>query len=81
MELVQAFEKEKYTTEDPTKISPLLREEVPQAIYSFDCLSTEFLQQFNEELQHFYEMSKKYKIPVRRPNSSKYICDETRRDY
>jgi hypothetical protein len=24
-------------------------------------------------LQHFYEMSKKYKIPVRRPNSSKYL--------
>jgi 4-hydroxy-3-methylbut-2-enyl diphosphate reductase IspH len=84
VELVQAFENNKQennkdtattttttTEDDPTTISSLLREEVPQAVYSFECFSTAFLQQFNEELEHFYEMSKQYKIPVRRPNSSK----------
>jgi|EP00550_Attheya_septentrionalis_P002180 hypothetical protein len=55
--------------EDPTKLAPdLLREEAPQ-VYSFKCLSPLFLQIFNEEIENFYEITDKYNIPVRRPNS------------
>ncbi len=55
---------------DPKALTPFLHEEGSQ-IYSFNCLSPIFLQLLNEELVNFYQMSEKYEIPVRRPNSSK----------
>jgi hypothetical protein len=38
-------------------------------VYSFDCLSDYFLNIMNEELKNFYELSEKYNVDVRRPNS------------
>jgi hypothetical protein len=38
-------------------------------VYSFNVFTTEFLQLFNEEIDHFYKVSKQQNIPVRRPNS------------
>lgn len=46
----------------------LLKEECWE-VYSFDCLTAEFLQTLNEELEHFYRTAEEHSIPIRRPNS------------
>ena len=48
---------------------PSLRIE-SDGVYSFNCLSEEFLTIFNEEIENFYKISEEHNIPVRRPNSS-----------
>jgi len=51
-----------------TDVKPL-KQEMPE-VYSFNCLSTEFLQLFNEEIANFHEASEKYQIPsAGRPNN------------
>jgi hypothetical protein len=71
LEIVEAFSKAGPDA-DPARISSLVHEEVDE-VYSFRCLSDDFLQKFNEELQNFNEMSERHDIPVRRPNSSKSV--------
>lgn len=55
---------------NPSSLLPHLLEE-SDGVYSFPCLSAEFLGMFMKELQHFYTISAAEDIPVRRPNSSK----------
>jgi len=69
-DMIEIVEKFKTTDEstDPTKISPLLKVEMP-GVYSFQCFTSDFLQMFNEEIDNFYEISEKHQIPIHRPNS------------
>ena len=76
IQLLDAFqnvEADSTTLEDPTQIIPphLLRVEIP-GVYSFQCWNATFLQLLREELANFDEISAKYNIPIRRPNSSTY---------
>ena len=60
------------TTATLQLLAPYLNEEAWQ-IYSFQCLSSSFLQLFREELAHFSQICQQHDIPVQRPNSSKFI--------
>ena len=69
---------EKNSSTDFGFLFPYLQEEAPE-IYSFQCLSPIFLKLINEELAHFYQVCKKYQIPIRRPNSSKQPSQQNKR--
>ena len=58
-----------------SQLDPALIKVESTDVYSFDCFSDQFLQMFNEELDNFYAASETYKIPIRRPNSSKHMID------
>jgi len=73
VELAQTFKEERKGKEAMgadgwKKASPHLKEEAPE-VYSFRCLSPEFIRLFEEEIANFYHISDKHRIPVRRPNS------------
>lgn len=51
---------------DPDTIIPELLKKEMDGVYSFNVFNENFLKMFNEELENFYEVSEKEKIPVRR---------------
>jgi len=67
VQISDAFEKPVKNYKDANP-DDLLRKEM-DGVYSFNVFNDVFLQMFNEEINHFYDVSESENIPVKRPNS------------
>lgn len=54
---------------DPDTIIPDLLNKEMDGVYSFNVFNDTFVELFNQEIHHFYDVSEREKIKVRRPNS------------